>query len=158
MDRKGFQDSLLDSFIRTPSVITTSTYTGEKTFLSSNLRTGFATKLQSLFCLSFQQICDVRMKQQALKSKQDCSFWSSKNAVKFSNISDSVKSDLQKWIMLYPHIIQYLISNYYIILKLDDVNGVSNTELHHKVLLQVFYREIHIDMLKKDVSGFSYDV
>ena len=44
--------------------------------------------------------------------------------------------------------IQYPIANVYITVKFDDENEGVNTELHHEVLLQVDFHELHIDMLK----------
>ena len=71
------------------------------------------------------------MKWRVLKSKQDCAFWSSeKYCGGFTNINDSVESDLQKWILSHPRVIQSPITNYYIKLKLYGKNRGTNTELH----------------------------
>ena len=81
-------------------------------------------------------------------------FLSSKSSKGFSNINDSVKSSLQKWIISHPHAINYNIGNNYITFKFDDrVRGVK-TELCQKFLLQLSVRELHIDM-KKKATGFS---
>ena len=47
------------------------------------------------------------------------------------------------------------IKNDYITVKFDDGIREVKTELRHKVLLQVSVHELHIDMLKKDDTGFS---
>ena len=57
-------------------------------------------------------------------------------------MNDCVKSDLNKWIIYHPHVIKYPIANNYIIIKLDDINEVKNTELHNKFILQVFINEL----------------
>ena len=76
---KVYHDLLLVSFTANTTAINTATYTGEQmSSPSSKLWKGFSTKLRSLFCVSCWLICDVGMKQQALKYKQDFSFWSSK--------------------------------------------------------------------------------
>ena len=63
------------------------------------------------------------MKQQALKAKQDCSFWSSSKRRKgFSKIDDSVKSLIQKEIIYNPNVNQYNIANYYIKNRCYDIN------------------------------------
>ena len=52
------------------------------------------------------------MKLQALKAKQDFSFWSSaKHRKIFSKIDDSVKYYLQKWVISHPRVIQFPIAN-----------------------------------------------
>ena len=69
------------------------------------------------------------MKWRVLKSKQDCAFWSSeKYRGGFPNINDSVESDLQKWILSHPCVIQYTIKNYCIKVNLDGGNGGSNDD------------------------------
>ena len=108
--------------------------------------------MQNKLCLSFGvtycKICGVRMKWQSLKDKRDCLFWSSAKRRKgFTNINDSDKSSLQKWIIYQPNVLQYPIANDCIKVKFDNVNGGVKTELNQKVLLQVYGREIHIDML-----------
>ena len=51
--------------------------------------------------------------------------------------------------------IQYHIENYYITVKFNDGNGGLKTELRQKVLLQVYVREPHIEILKRYATGFS---
>ena len=95
------------------------------------------------------------MKQRALKSKDDCSFWSSaKRRRQFSKINDSVKSSIQNEIISHPSVIKSPIEIYYIAVKFDDgIRGV-NTELRQKVILQVSFHELHIGM-QKNATGFS---
>ena len=50
--------------------------------------------------------------------------------------------------------VQSPIENDYITFSFDDVNGEVNTELRQKVLLQVFVRELLIDMQKNIILGF----
>ena len=96
------------------------------------------------------------MKWQALKYKQDCSFLSPAKFRKiFSKINDIIKSSLLKWIICHTHLIQSPISNDHSIVNFDDLNGGVNTELHQKVLLQVYVLELHINMLKRDDTVFS---
>ena len=96
------------------------------------------------------------MKGQALKAKDDSSFWSSaKRRNLFFKINDSVKYSLQKWIIYHLHVIKYPIVNYYITFKFDDGIIVVKTEIHQKVILQVSVCELHIDKLKKYATGFS---
>ena len=96
------------------------------------------------------------MKRRALKAKDDCSFWSSgKRRKGFSKINNSVKYSLQRWIIYHPRIIQYPIENDYITVKFDGVVRGVKTELRHKVLLRLSIPKLHIDMLKKDDTGFS---
>ena len=45
--------------------------------------------------------------------------------------------------------IQSPIENDYITVRFDDVNGGVNTELRHKVLIQLYVRELHIEMIKR---------
>ena len=67
-----------------------------------------ATKLCSLFGFTYYKICDVGIKQQAVKVKQDCLFWSSAKLHKgFSKINYSVNYSLCKWIISHPHVIKY---------------------------------------------------
>ena len=62
-----------------------------------------------------------------MKSKQDCSFWSSKKCRKwFSKINESVNSSLYKWVISHPNVIQSNISNGQITVKFDDENGGEN--------------------------------
>ena len=90
------------------------------------------------------------MKWRALKARYDCSFLSSaKRCEQFSKINNSVKSSLQKWIISHPRVIQSTISNDYITFKFDDVIIGVNTELRHKVLLQLSVYELHIYMQNK---------
>ena len=73
------------------------------------------------------------MKRQALKSNQDCSFWSSAKLCKeFTKINDGVKSSLQKWIISHLNVIQSNIENYYIKVKFDDGIGGVKTEVRKK--------------------------
>ena len=72
-----------------------------------------------------------------------------------SEFNDIVGYSLQKWIIPHPQMIQSPIANYYITVKLDGGNGGMDTELGHKVLFQASIYELHIDMLKKDATGFS---
>ena len=51
--------------------------------------------------------------------------------------------------------IQYTVSNCYVTVDFDNKNGLVKTELHQKMLLQLSVRELHIDMVKKDATGFS---
>ena len=61
---------------------------------------------------------------QALKAKQDFSFWlSAKHRKIFSKINDGIKSSLQKWVISHPCVIQYHIENDYITVNFDDRNG-----------------------------------
>ena len=62
----------------------------------------------------------------------------------FSNIDNSVKSALNKWILSHLHINQSPITNYNIQVKLYDGNGETETELRHKVIFQVPVCELHI--------------
>ena len=95
------------------------------------------------------------MKQRALKSKDDCLFWSSAKRRKgFSKISDIVKSSLQKWIISHPHAIQYTIVNNYITVRFYDLIRGMETELYQRVLLQLSVREPHIDIQKNVLLGF----
>ena len=99
------------------------------------------------------------MKRQALKAKRDYSFWSYEKWCKgFSKINDNVKSSLQKWIIYHPHMIQSTIVNYYITVNFYDKNGGVNTELCHKVLLQVSVHELHIEILKDMLLGFPWHI
>ena len=50
--------------------------------------------------------------------------------------------------------IQSPIVNDYIKSKLYGENRGTNTELHKKMLLQVYICELHIDIIKKDATGF----
>ena len=96
------------------------------------------------------------MKQWALKSKSDFSFFSSaKHCKGFSMINDSVKCVLQKWILSHTYVIKSPIINAYIKGKFDDGNAGANTGLPHKVLLQLSICKIYIDTLKKYSTGFS---
>ena len=96
------------------------------------------------------------MRRRALKSKEDFLFeLSTKRNKGFSIINDSVKSDLQKWIISHPYVIKSPIPNYYIKVKFDDGNGVGKTELCHKVLLQVSFLSTTFMYTKKDASTFS---
>ena len=70
-------------------------------------------------------------------------------------MNDIVNSCLQRWIISHPHVIQSPIANYYITVKFDDGNGGVNTELFQKVLIHVSVCEQHINMFKKDATGFS---
>ena len=89
------------------------------------------------------------MKWQALKAKDDCSFWSSAKLCKgLSKINDSSKSSLRKWIIYHPYVIKYHIKNDCIVVKFYDIIRRVNTELRQKVLLQVSLRELHTDMQK----------
>ena len=89
---------------------------------------GFSTNLQPSFGISYWRIRYFGMKQLALKAKEDSYFWSSENQHKgFSNIIDSIKYDLQKWILPHPHVIQYPIANDCIKVDLDSGNGGANT-------------------------------
>ena len=100
---------------------------------------------------------DVGMKRRTLKTKDDCSFWSYEKRRKgFSIINYIVKSSLQKWITSHTHEIKYPIEKYYITVKCDDIIRVLKTELRQKVLLRVSVQELHIDMLKKDATGFPW--
>ena len=51
------------------------------------------------------------------------------------------------------------IKNDYIKVNLDDGNGGEKTELSHKILLQIYVLDLHIDMLNKYDTGFymAYD-
>ena len=144
------EDTVIVLFTATPFNITIDIHSGEKISSASSIkRKVFATKLHSSFGVSYHKFRDVGMKRQALKDKDDCLFWSStKRRKEFSKINDSVKSELQEWIITYIHVIQTPIENYYITVKFDVVNIVVNTELFQRVLLQVSVRELHIDMLK----------
>ena len=80
------------------------------------------------------------MKRWSLKTKYDCSFWSSANCYKeFSMINDGNKSSLHKCIISHQHVIQYPTENDYITAKFDDGNGGLKTEISQRVLLQVFF-------------------
>ena len=50
--------------------------------------------------------------------------------------------------------IQSPIINDYIKVNLDDGNGGEKTELSHKILLQIYVLDLHIDMLNKYDTGF----
>ena len=96
------------------------------------------------------------MKRRALKDKKDFSFWSSEKCCKvFSNINDGFNSSLWKCLIYLPHVIPYTIASDYIKVKFYDGNGVVKTEIRQKVLLQISICGIHMDMLKKDATGFS---
>ena len=113
------------------------------------MREDFSTKLRSSFGATYWKIRDAGMSRRALKSEQDCSFWSSEKLRKvFSKNYDSVKSSLQKWITYHPHVIKSPIVNDYITVKFDDGNLGVKTEIRQKVLLHVSVREIHTDMQK----------
>ena len=90
-----------------------------------------------------------------MKAKQDFLYWSSAKCRKILKIVDSVKSALQKWITSHPHVIQSPIANDYSKVKLAYGNGGANTELSHKLILQVSVCELHIYMLKKYSTRFS---
>ena len=123
--------------------------------MSSN-RKGFSKILYSLFGVTYRKIGGVGIKWWALKAKFDCSFWSSTKRCKgFKKINDSVKSSLQKRIISYLHTIQSPIAYFYITFKFDDEIRVVSTKLRQKVLLQVYVPEIHMDMPKKEATGFS---
>ena len=51
--------------------------------------------------------------------------------------------------------IQYPIVNYYITIKFDDGNGGVKTEPNQKVIFQVSFHELNIDMLKIYATRFS---
>ena len=98
----------------------------------------------------------VGMKRWELKTKDDCSFWSSAKFCKvFSKINYSVNSSLQKWIIYHTHLIQSPIVNDYIKVKFDDRNGGVNNELCQKVFIQLSVHELQIYMLKQYATGFS---
>ena len=82
-------------------------------------------------------------------------FSSAKCSKGFSKLNDSVKSSLQKCIIYHPCVIQSPIENYYITVKSDDGIIVVQTEIRHKLLLQLSVRELHIEILEKDATGFS---
>ena len=85
------------------------------------------------------------MKWRALKSKQDCQFWSCAKVRKvFSKMNDSVNYSLQKWIIYLPHVIQSPIEKYYITVEFDDENGGLKTEVSKKLFLKLSVREPHI--------------
>ena len=87
------------------------------------MKKGFPTNLSSSFGDTYRKKCDVGMKWRALKSKKDYSFrLSGKRRKGFSNINNSVKSYLQKWIIYHPNLIQSPIENDYITVKFDDGN------------------------------------
>ena len=76
------------------------------------------------------------MTRRALTSRKDRYFWSSIKLRKFfSNIDDSFNSTLHKWIISHTRVIWYPIEKYYIKVRLYDVNGGANTEIHQKFLL-----------------------
>ena len=76
-----------------------------------------------------------------MNAKQDCLFWSSVNRRKgFSKVVDSVKYDLQKWIISHPRVIQYPIAKDYITVMFDDGNVGVKTEPNQKVIIQVSVR------------------
>ena len=92
-----------------------------------------------------------------MKAKQYCSFWPSAKCGKlFSKINDSVNPSLQKWIIYHPHVIQYTIVNDYIKVKFVNGNRELKTETRQKFLLQVYVCELHTDMLKETLLGFSW--
>ena len=78
-----------------------------------------------------------------------------KHPKRFLNFYYSVKYSLQKWISFHTYVIRSRIAKNYIKVKLYDINGGSDNELCHKVLIQVSVCEIHIDILKKDTDVFS---
>ena len=47
------------------------------------------------------------------------------------------------------------INIYFMQVNIYDVNGGIKTEVHKKVILQVYIYELHIDILKKCSTGFS---
>ena len=57
-------------------------------------------------------------------------------------------------IISHPRVIQSHIANYHITVKFDDVIIGLHTVLLQKLLLQVYVRELHIDMIKKMLLGF----
>ena len=92
----------------------------------------------------------------SLKAKDDYSFWSSAKRRKvFSKITDNVKYYLKMWIIYHLHVIQYPIENYYIAVNFDyGISGVK-TELSKKLLLQVSFCGLHVDLIKIYATGFS---
>ena len=48
-------------------------------------------------------------------------------------------------------------ANYYITVHFDDVIRGVKTELHQRVFLQVYFRELHIYMLKKYATEVSIE-
>ena len=51
--------------------------------------------------------------------------------------------------------IQSHVTDHYNKLKLYEVSREAKTELCNTALLQVYFHDIHIDMLKKDYNGFN---
>ena len=97
------------------------------------------------------------MIQWALKYKYDCSCWSSTKRCKgFSKINDTVKYELQKGVISYTHVIISPIANDYITINFDYLITGVNTELRQKVFLQMYVRELHIDMQKNMLLGFTW--
>ena len=98
----------------------------------------------------------LEIKRQALKSKDDRSFWSSEKCRKgFSKINDTVKSELQKWTISHLNVIPSPTENYHITFTFDDgIIGV-NTELLQKVIFRVSVCELHIEIQKK-LLGFPW--
>ena len=71
LEERCYQEAFIVSLNENPPVITTDNHIWTQiSFLLSNVIKGFATKLRLLFGVSYQIICDVLMKQQALKDKQ----------------------------------------------------------------------------------------
>ena len=106
----------------------------------------------------YSRISDVVMKQRSLKAKHF--FWSSPNVVNVFHIL-MIASSLffQKCIISHPLVVNYPLSRKFNKIKLYDINRGTNTELLHKVLLQVSLHKLHLDVLKKYSTGFfmAYD-
>ena len=54
--------------------------------------------------------------------------------------------------------IQSPIENHYVAVEFDYGNGGVNIELRQKVILQVSFRELHIDMLKNMLLVFPWNM
>ena len=75
--------------------------------MPTKLWKGFLTNLRSSFGVSNWRFRDVEMKQQVLKAKQDFMCHPSEEGFEgFSNIHDSVRSNIQNCILYNTHVIQ----------------------------------------------------
>ena len=121
-DKRWYQDEILVSFTAKYRKITIAINTGKQiSSLLSSKRKVFDTELHSSVGVTYRKFFDFVMKLRALKSKDDCSCWSSEKRLKeFSKINDSVMSSLQNWMISHLHVMQYLIANDYITVKFVD--------------------------------------
>ena len=60
------------------------------------------------------------------------------------------------WIISHPHVIPYPVANCYITANFDDGIRLLKTGLNQKMLLQVYVRELYIEMQKNMLLGSSW--